>query len=124
MRVVGFVVVALSLIGTLFAFSAADNYRAGYPRVYSLQSATLRSRPCPDPLEGAHARIPRDCPQSSLNYLKERYMLPDGSLGTTLGPPPRYTPFFSGGITLGDAVTATFAVALVGVGLLIFGARK
>ena len=114
-RILGYVLVSIAILATILAF-ATSAYIPGRGLAFNLANArVLQMRtsvevPCPRPSGGYLATPPFGCPQTASAWSSS-------STRTT----SRVT---FNGITLGVAVTLTSALALAGVGLLIFGGKR
>lgn len=126
-RVVGFVMIAVALVGTLAAFSIVENYapQRGFVRnlgeafVFSTYEYRQSEENCPEPPRlGSEIFLigqPRTggCPDNRLAYeLRARVRTPTYTATTKVKT-------FS--ISLGAALAPLLAVALIGTGLIIFG---
>ena len=118
-RVLGFVLVAAGILGTIFAFTTVSIYAPQRGLAYNLQNARLfrqgSSVPCPRP--GGLSRdekAPFGCPDTASEYRD----------AIEAGRTPRHFTIESVGVPLGYGVMVMAAVALAGVGFLIFGKKE
>lgn len=129
LRVIGYVLVTAAVAGSVLAFSLAEDYVPAAGLAYNLSSAELfrtyasatERRQCPTPtwlgegwavLPSPRTPIPPGCPSAPEAYLRT--------------PRPTYTTTVTvkaSAVPLGTALSATTALALIGVGLLLFGRR-
>jgi len=106
-RVLGFSLVSVAIIATFLAFTLSDyTARAGF--AWNLQNAYVlrETAPCPPPQGGLDWSVPKGCPWTLAAYQ---------------APGRARFGLVRDGVRLGYVLAGTSVVALVGIGLLVFG---
>lgn len=113
MKLAGFVLIGIAIIGALLAYTNADGYNPRGDFAWNLSRASVpfgllgRSAPCPRPdPDRLFQNLPSGCPYSLDQW--------SSSARGTVVP----------NLPLGTVIAGLGALALVGIGLLVFNAPK
>jgi len=113
-KLLGFVLVGVAVIATFLAF--VSSYQPRFSLLLNLSQSRvlhiegMRQLPCPRPTGEANQQLPNGCPISPFAWDRS----------STYGS---YRTAFNG-FTLGTATAFMGALALTGVGLMVFGGNR